>query len=313
MKRWNPHGHGSAPSVSGPIPEVVDFRLPGPPPPDFISPSRGPIGKMVVLGATETLFYYWGDHNSHPWETVIDRAHAIAKTSTWQRGDPTGILLTPGGSVILSVDTDDTCWPGVMCRYTMDVRAVVAELKRRGIIGDRTKIYDGNWAGQRGVLLGTASEVMAITDAPPEFLLYHGTNDVRAPEILKRGLIAMPVGERMWKGRIERGHPEYRDTAVYLATTYRRAASYAEKAVRVARAHGHRGTKPVVLQVVVDRALFPNLRADDDFLSRAKREGRKASEGDWEPSLAYFGQVALIGGVEPSRISVAEDREVLVE
>lgn len=304
MSRPNPFGQG-------PIPPIVDFRQLGPPPRDLLD--RFSRGTLVVLGAAETLLYYWGDHNIHPWETVIDRAHAIAKTSDWQQGDPTGVMLTPGGGVILDVDTDSTCWPGVMCRYTVDVRAVVAELRRRGIVGDDTKIYDGNWASQRGVLLGTASEVMAVASTPPEFLLYHGTNDVRAPEILRRGLIAMPVAERMWKGRSDRGHPEYRDLAVYLTTTYTRAMSYAERAVRVARRHGYRRVKPVVLQVVVDKALFQNFRADDDFLARRKHEKKPASEKDWYASLAYFGQVALIGGVEPSRISVAQDQEVFVD
>src|SRR6185369_9899160 len=46
---------------------------------------------------------------------------------------------------------------------------------------------------------------------------------------------------------------------------------------------------------------YHKLRADDDYLQKM---GGKADPNNWRESLSYFGQVAFVGSIPPSQISL---------
>ncbi len=298
MKPFNTWLESKIPPVS----DITDFRNPykdewrrKPDEPHKLA------GKFVILGATETFAFYWGDPNFLPWGAVLKRASAILATSKVQKSI-TEILLTPERNVIIDDRQDDTRWPGEKNRYTRTLLPIAKELLRRRIVNKTSKLYVGNWAGQWGNLVGTIQEILTAPEIPDQLTLYHGTNNFRAEEILANGLKPVPLSQRMWKGRADKGHPEYRDEAVYLSASPSQAAQYAQRAVNMARRHGVLRSKPIVLQVIINKEDYPKLRPDDDFLEKRPDAGRE----DWHESLSYFGQVALVGSVPPNQISVAK-------
>lgn len=259
--------------------------------------------KFIVLGQDETFAFVWGDHNLMPWPQVMDKARQVLATSKWQKQD-TDILLTPQGNIILDRSQDHTKWSGSKNLYTREIPRMVKELLKRRIIKKTAKIYVGNWAGQWGEMIGTAEQILQFQEYPDDLVLYHGTNNVRAEEILRDGLKAMPVQQRQWRGRADRGHPEYRDEAVYLTATPYQATTYTRRAVNVARRHGIKNTHQVILKIVLNKQDYGKLRADDDYLQ--KMDG-KGDPMNWRESLSYFGQVAFVGSIAPSQISVYRD------
>jgi len=288
---------------------------------------------FVVLGRDKTLFYRWGDGNVVPWDKVLELAHEVAKDSPFHNGraygavrkpvphqkflfpdmdqrepesqagfeDITKILVTVEGNVVLNQSMDHTRWPGNRNMYSKDVPEIVGELLKRKVIYGWSKVHIGNWAGKRGTEIGTADEIMKRGNLPDVLTLYHGTNDDRWEEIQKVGLTPLPVDQRMWKGREDRGHPEYRDQAIYLTASPTQAVTYAKRAVNMARRHGYSGRLPVILQVQVSKKDWGNFRPDDDYL---KKMGAKASEADWYSSLSYFGQVAYLGAIPPGQVKL---------
>ena len=165
-------------------------------------------GKFIVLGKDETFAYIWGDQNLMPWRQVLAKASQVAATSPFLKDD-TGILLTPEGNVIINSSTDNTKWGGRRNQYTRELPKIVKELLKRRIINKTAKIYSGNWAGQRGEFVGTAEETLRFEEYPEHLVLYHGTNNRRWDEIRANGLTPVPVHLRQWKGRADKGHPEY--------------------------------------------------------------------------------------------------------
>jgi hypothetical protein len=276
---------------------------------DAIDDLRAPtsdskVRHFVVLGPDDvTLFYSWGHYNVIPWEEVLRKAQEAVTAGGFQQSI-TDISLHRK-HVMIDSRPDTYKWGRVRTRYSLDVKQIVRELLRRGIIAETTPVKIGNWASQIGTLVGTAHQVAGRLDIPPRLVLYHGTTDVQFEDIATLGLRPMPLEHRVWKdagGR--RGHPLHREEAVYLTAALVSAEYYARKAVNVLRARGYRGVKPVVLRVRLSVRDFPGLRADDDYLSQRRFQNKPASEEDWFGSLQEFGQVAFLGTIPPRQLEV---------
>jgi len=284
---------------------IEDLRAPTP---------DATVRNFVVLGPDETtLFYSWGHNNVLPWEEVLHKAHEVAKTGGFQQ-DITDISLHRR-HVMIDALPDEYKWGRVRTRYSLDVKRIVRELLKRGIIAENTPVKIGNWASQKGRLIGTARRIAGRLDVPSRLVLYHGTTSYHfeglyfegegTVGIQTHGLRSMLLSHRIWKDvGGKRGHPLHREQAIYLTASLDSAEYYAQKAVNVLRARGYRGAKPVVLRVYLSKRDFPGLRADDDYLSRRQFRGEPASEGDWFGSLQECGQVAFVGAIPPGQLEV---------
>ena len=274
---------------------------------------------FVVLGpGDDTLLYAWPDyrakvrtedHNVLPWATTLDRAHTILVAGALQQ-DITDIVLKgttiPPKYALIDIRPGQYKWDRVRSRYSLDLKRIVQELLRRGLVVPCTPVKLGNWASLKGETVGTAAQIAGRPDLPPYLVLYHGTSTLRLEQIQAQGLQAVPVPLRVWKRGVggERGHPLYREVAAYLTATKETAEYYARKAVQVARRAGYSGIEPVVLRLRVPKQDYVHLRADDDYLDRRRFEKCPASENDWFDSLQWFGQVAFVGTIPPGRLEV---------
>lgn len=267
---------------------------------------------FVVLASSVTLLYRWGNGNTRPWhipeeehaereggeEGVIDLAHRLhAEGAT----APTDIVLARG-KVFLDARPGHEKWSGVRTRYTPWVHATVRELLRRHLIRPRTPVLLGNWASLEGEFLGTARALARRPELPASIVLFHGTASDRLADIWQRGLRPQSQEHRVWRG--ERRPAPHRDFAIYLSADRPQAFYYAERAVRVARRSGKKGTHPVLLSVRLRRRAYGKLRADDDWLNLRRQWGMPADPADWFHSLVEFGQVAFVGSISPRVITI---------
>ena len=277
--------------------DIEDLRGPDPDPYD-----KHPGKYFIVLGPDDqTLFYVWGESNIIPWKEVLHRAGEVHEAGGLQQ-DVTDISVY-AGHVMFDAHPDEYKWGRIRTRYSLDVKRMVSELLRRGLISPTTPIKIGNWASQKGRSIGTARYVAGLLAVPQRLILYHGTTDMHWEDIQKLGLQSRPLAFRIWKDVGGKGgHPAHRDTAIYLTASLDTAAYYGEKAVRVLRARGYSGLSPVVLKITLTKRDFPKLRADDDYLLRQRWHGWVPQEDDWFDSLQEFGQVAFVGSIPAKQI-----------
>lgn len=217
--------------------------------------------------------------------------------------DNSMIVITNVKNVILPNRVGgNSKWEGSRNIFTSNTKEWVQTLLDNNLIIPNSKIYIGNWASLKGTFIGTADQVvkMDLINLPDKLIFYHGTDSNRLDDIKKDGLTPVPLEKRVWKSDNLRHHPEYREKAVYLTYDKGQANYYAKKAVNISRARGYRGTKMVILKIVIPKSHYNNLMPDDDYLARIKEK----TGVSWIESLKNFSQVAYIGSIPADWIEV---------
>jgi hypothetical protein len=293
-------------------PPVVDWRIPGwIPDPSMVPATRNEATGLfepdyvlsstaIVMAPGRTVLYHTdSEGNTVGWDAMEDARESAGHLETVLVGD-TGMLLVDAAR-------DHTKWGGHVNAYSLEPAAIVAEALRRGLVGPGVQVGIGNTSSFRvSAHLGTATQVVSRPSVPDRLVLWHGTADARLEDIAEHGLRAVDPELRMWKGDVDRGHPEYRDEAVYLAADPWMASTYAKRAVNILRRRGGRGVKGALLEIVLDAEDFNLLRPDDDFLLKLGKKHGDAG-ASWLDSLSYMAQVAFLGDIPPERIRVVAD------
>jgi hypothetical protein len=229
--------------------------------------------------------------------------------------------------------------------FSLDNRKIVERLLDLRIVTLRTPIFIGNWAkrDEDGEFIGSVAKIINATDIPNRIILYHGTSNARAAEILRNGLSPVDVEMRTQKEALVADHRVY---SVYLTASLQQAKYYARKAVDIdrirfsynyrSRLHGKylewkydishdaltREKKIKKAQEVfnfyeklsnsIDKVLPTILKIElsrrdyKNFLADDDfiKSNPNASPNDWRESLSNFGQVAFRGNIPPEKITL---------
>lgn len=126
-------------------------------------------------------------------------------------------------------------WTGDRNRYSKDIIDIVQALYNRGVATPSTPIWIGNTAGNRGEHLGTVRSIIEKQDFLSRITLYHGIDNFRLEQIMKTGLKALELKDRVWNSSREKVRPAHREEAVYLTASRPQAEYYAKKAMNIDR------------------------------------------------------------------------------
>jgi 8-oxo-dGTP pyrophosphatase MutT (NUDIX family) len=286
--------------------QVVDFRDPNYKPElnSYWGPKWAAVAAHIAVGRTKIFLYNYAEGNTLDWREMLDVIYSDGAFVASNQA-----VLTKTGNLLM--DAGHT-W-GSKSRFSSNLAGYIRPIYEAGLVKGNAEVWLGNTASLRGRKLGTVDEFLEKRNIqlPDQLVLYHGTSDVAAEEILREGLKAQPVHRRVWHKDVLSKHPDWRGSAVYLTVDLYQAHYYATKAVNVLRRRGYRGVKPVVLKVLVPKAYFNNFLPDDDYLTKlygkSPRNPRQLDlfhDLSWLGSLGEMSQVAYLGSIPPAWLSV---------
>lgn len=295
-----PFKPGAAPS------HVVDFRDP-----EKAAEAKARIGgkareHVVLTKSGGAIVFYYGHLNSEDWATVLDK---VGLEIDPIQGDAFAISALKSGYLIDRDRNPGRSWSGNRNRYSDDIKPIVQRLVDLGFAGPATPFWIGSWAREDGENIGTARSILERPDVPKTLTLYHGTSTSRLPEIMRDGLKALDVADRVWnKGSTEKSRPAHRAHSVYLTASRPQAEYYAKKAVDVDRKR--RGPAAVTAAKRGIYAADQSIAVIDRRLKVAldhERPALEAQKAEWEAVKAKSRKIADIdatGKVEPVILKV---------
>jgi hypothetical protein len=180
------------------------------------------------------LFYYGTEGNIINWKEILEKCRAEMDADI--QDNVTSIVAVKTGWLI-SRSRETGGWSGDRNQYSADVKTIAQRLLDLGLAKPTTPIWIGNTASTKGEIIGSIGKIIAKGD-PARLVLYHGTSSARAHHIMKEGLKALPMDDRVWNGRKDltrANRPEHRDDSVYLTASRPQAEYYAKKATNVDR------------------------------------------------------------------------------
>jgi hypothetical protein len=166
---------------------------------------------------------------------------------------------------------------------------VVRALHDRGVASLSAPIWLGNWAANKGEHIGTVRSILATeTQVRRTITLFHGTDTFRLQQIMRTGLRAVGLEQRVWnKGGAEKVRPEHREEAVYLTASRPQAEYYARKAVNIDRARfGPEGRRKFRYNIQQTEDLIRRYTAALEHYATMTPEAIK-SEDEWSSKYAH--------------------------